>query len=163
MWKFTLDLSIKTCSVAQLCLTLFYSVDYSIPGFPVLQYLPEFAQTHVLWVGDAIQSSCPLLFPSLPAFNLSQRQGLFQWVGSLHQVAKVLERQHQSVQWIFKVMKVKKESEKAGLKLNIQKMKIMASSLIPSWQIDGETMETVTGFILGGLQNHCRWWLKPWN
>ena len=55
------------------------------------------------------------------------------------------------------LMKVKKESEKAGLKLNIQKMKIMASGLIPSWQIDGETMETVTGFILGGLQNHCRW------
>ena len=55
------------------------------------------------------------------------------------------------------LMKKKEESEKAGLKLNIQKMKIMASSLIPSWQIDGETMETVTGFILGGLQNHCRW------
>ena len=53
--------------------------------------------------------------------------------------------------------KVKDESEKVGLKLNIQKMKIMASGPIASWQIDGETMETVTGFILGGLQNHCRW------
>jgi len=157
VWKFTLDLSIKTCSVAQLCLTLFYSMDYSIPGFPVLHYLPEFAQTHVLWVGDAIQSSCPLLFPSLPAFNLSQRQGLFQWVGSSHQVAKVLEHQHQSVQWIFKVMKVKKESEKAGLKLNIQKMKIMASGPIISWQIHVETMETVKDCFLG-LQNPCGQW-----
>ena len=55
------------------------------------------------------------------------------------------------------LMKVKEECEKAGLKLNIQKMKIMASDPITSWQIDGETMETVTDFILGGLQNHCRW------
>ena len=53
--------------------------------------------------------------------------------------------------------KVKEESEKVGLKLNIQKIKIMASSPITSWQIDGETMEIVTDFILGGLQNHCRW------
>ena len=54
------------------------------------------------------------------------------------------------------LMKVKEESDKDGLKLNIQKTKIMASSLITSWQIDGETMETVRDFILGGLQNHCR-------
>ena len=55
------------------------------------------------------------------------------------------------------LMKVKVESEKVGLKLNIQKMKIMASGPITSWQIDGETMETVADFILGGLKNHCRW------
>ena len=55
------------------------------------------------------------------------------------------------------LMKVKEESEKAGLKLNIQKMKIMASGPISSWQIDGETVETVTVFILGGSKNHCRW------
>ena len=61
------------------------------------------------------------------------------------------------------LMKVKEESEKAGLKLNIQKTKIMASGPITSWQIDGKTVETVTDFILGGLQNHCRWWLQPWN
>ena len=60
-------------------------------------------------------------------------------------------------------MKVKEESEKVGLKLNIQRIKIMASGPITSWQIDGETMETVTDFILGGLQNHCRWWMQPWN
>ena len=57
------------------------------------------------------------------------------------------------------LMKVKEESDNVGLKLNIQKIKIMASGPITSWQIDGETMETVTDFILGGLQNHCRWWL----
>ena len=61
------------------------------------------------------------------------------------------------------LMKVKEESEKAGIKLNIQNIKIMASSPITSWQIDGETIETVRDFILGGLQNHCRQWLQPWN
>ena len=60
------------------------------------------------------------------------------------------------------LMKVKEESEKVGLKLNIQKTKIMASSPITSRQIDGETMETVRDYF-GGLQNHCRWWLLPWN
>ena len=61
------------------------------------------------------------------------------------------------------LMKVKEESEKVGLKLNIQKTKIMASGPITSWEIDGETVETVTDFIFFGLQNHWRWWLKPWN
>ena len=58
-------------------------------------------------------------------------------------------------------MKVKEESEKVGLKLNIQKTKIMASGPITSWQIDVETVEIVADFIFGGLQNHCRWWLQP--
>ena len=60
------------------------------------------------------------------------------------------------------LMKVKEESEKFGLKLNIQKIKIMASGPISSWQIDGETIETVTDYF-GGLQNHCTWWVQPWN
>ena len=59
------------------------------------------------------------------------------------------------------LMKVKEESEKVGLKLKIHKIKIMASGPITSWQIDGETVETVADFIWGGLQNHCRWWLQP--
>ena len=73
----------------------------STPGLPVHHQLPEFTQTHVHWVGDAIQLSHPLSSPSPPAFNLSQHQGLFKWVSSLHQVAKVLEFQfqHQSFQW----------------------------------------------------------------
>ena len=60
------------------------------------------------------------------------------------------------------LMKVKEESEKVGLKLNIQKTKIMASGAITSWQVDGETVETVADYFLK-LQNHCRWWLQPWN
>ena len=59
------------------------------------------------------------------------------------------------------LMKMKEESEKVGLKLDIQKTKVMACSPIISWQIDGETMETVRDFIFGELQNHCRWWLQP--
>ena len=61
------------------------------------------------------------------------------------------------------LVKMKEESERVGLKLNIQKTKIMASGPITSQEIDGETVETVADFILGGLQNHCRWWLQPWN
>ena len=61
------------------------------------------------------------------------------------------------------LMNVKEESTKTGLKLNIQKTKIMASGPITSWEIDRETVETVSDFLFGGLQNHCRWWLQPWN
>ena len=61
------------------------------------------------------------------------------------------------------LMKVKEESEKVGLKLNIQKTKIMTSGPITSWEIDGETVETVVRLYFWGLQNHCRWWLQPWN
>ena len=73
------------------------------PQHARLPYYMKFVQTHVHWVSDAIQSSHPLLPASPPTFNLSQHQGLFQWVGSSHQVAKVLELQHQSFQWIFRV------------------------------------------------------------
>ena len=76
--------------MAQLCPTLCDPMDCSTPGFPVLHHLSELAQTHIHWIGDAIQPSHPLSSPSSPAFNLCQDQGLFQWVGSLHQVAKVL-------------------------------------------------------------------------
>ena len=75
--------------VAQSCLTLCNPMDCSTPGFPVHHQLPEFAQTHVHIVNDAIQSSHPLSSPSPPAFNLSQRQGLFQRVTSSHQVVKI--------------------------------------------------------------------------
>ena len=61
------------------------------------------------------------------------------------------------------LMKVKKESEKVGFKLNIQKTKVMVSGPITSGQIDGETVETVSDFIFLGSKNHCRWWLQPWN
>ena len=88
-------------SVTHSCPTLCDPMNHSTPGFPVHHQLLEFTQTHVHWVGDAIQPSRPLSSPSPPAPNPSQHQGLFQWVNSLHEVAKVLEfqLQHQSFQW----------------------------------------------------------------
>ena len=79
-------------------------MDCSTPGLPVHRQLPEFTQTHVHWVGDAIQPSHSLSSPSPPAFNLSQHQGLFHWVSSSLQVAKLLEfkLQHQAFQWVFR-------------------------------------------------------------
>ena len=96
--------SVQFSSVTQPCLTLCNPMDCSTPGLHVHRQLPEFAQTHIHWVGDAIQPSHPLSSPSSPAFNLSQHQGLFKWVSFSHQVAKVLEcqLQHQSFQWIFR-------------------------------------------------------------
>ena len=96
--------SVQFSSVAKSCLTLCDTMDCSTPGFPVHHQLWELTETHVHWVGNAIQPSHPLLSPSPPSFNLSQHQGLFQWVRSLHQVTKVLEfqLQHQSFQWIFR-------------------------------------------------------------
>ena len=90
--------------VAQSCPTLCDPMNCSMPGLPAHHQLPEFSQTHVHWVSDAIQPSHPLSPPSPPAFNLSQYQGLFQWVSSLHQVAKGLEfqLQHQPFQCIFR-------------------------------------------------------------
>ena len=79
------------CSFAKSYPTLVTLMDCRTPGFPVLHYFLEFAQTHVHWVGDAIQPSHPLSSPFPLAFNLSQHQDLFSWVGSSHQVAKVLE------------------------------------------------------------------------
>ena len=94
-----------SCSVSQLCPTLCHPMDCNTPGFSVLHYLPEFAQIYVHWVSDAIQPSHPLSSPCPLALNLSQHQGLFQWVGSSHQVAKILtfQLQHQSFQWIFRI------------------------------------------------------------
>ena len=80
--------SIYCCSVAQSCPILCDPLNCSTPGFPVLHHLLEFAQTHVHWVSDAIQPSHPPLPSSPPTLNLSQHQGLFQWVGCLHPVAK---------------------------------------------------------------------------
>ena len=93
------------CLVTQSCPTLCDPMDFSTSGSSVLHCIPEFAQIHVHWVSDAIQPSHLLLTPSPPALNLSQHQGLFQWVGSWHQVAKVLELelQYLSFQWILKV------------------------------------------------------------
>ena len=94
-------------SVSQSCPTLCDPMDCSIPGFLVLHHLPELAQTHVHWVGDTIQPSHLLSSPS-PGFNLSQHQGLFQWISCSHQVAKILELQPQpqSFQSFFHIVEI---------------------------------------------------------
>ena len=100
-----LDFLIATfSSVPQLCLTLCDPMNHSTPGLPVHHQIPEFAQTHVHRVNDAIQPSHPLSSPSPPAPNPSQHQSLFQWVNSSHEVAKVLDfqLQHQSFQWTLR-------------------------------------------------------------
>ena len=99
MMKVTCDF-LQFSSVTQSCLPLCDPMNCSTPGLPVHHQLLEFTQTHVHWVGDAIQPSHPLSSPSPPALNLSQHHGLFKWVSSLHQVAKILEfqLQHQSFQ-----------------------------------------------------------------
>ena len=99
--NFLKEVSVQFSSATQSCSILCHPMDCSTPGFPVHHQLPGPTQTHVHRVGDASQPSHPGLSPSPPAFNLSQHQVLFQWVGSLHQVAKVLEfqLQHQSLQW----------------------------------------------------------------
>ena len=97
--------SVQFSSFTQSCLTLCDPMDCSTPGLPVHHQVPELTQTHVHWVSDAIQPSHALSSPSPPAFNLSQHQGLFKWVSSSHQVAKVLKFQlkHQPFQWIFRI------------------------------------------------------------
>ena len=97
-----LKLKLEMCSSAQSCPTLCDPMNRSTPGLPVHHQLPEFwTQTHVHWVSDSIQPSHTLALASPPALNISQHQGLFKWVSSSHEVAKVLEfqLQHQSLQW----------------------------------------------------------------
>ena len=97
-------LAMSCSSVAQSCPTLSDPMDCSTPGFPVFHHLLELAQTHIHCINDAIQPSHPLL-PLFPlGLNLSQHQGLFQWIGSSYQVAKVfhVQLQHQSFQWTFR-------------------------------------------------------------
>ena len=98
---FCIFVSSAFSSVAQSSPTLCEGVDCSTLGHPVHHQLPEFTQIHVHWVGNAIQPSHSLSPPSPPAFNLSQHQGLFKWVSSSYQVARVLQfqLQHQSFQW----------------------------------------------------------------
>ena len=100
-WMSNWYLQLQFSSVAQLCPTLCDPMNRSTPGLPVHHQLPEFTQTHVHQVSDTIQPPHLLSFPSPPTFYLSQHQGLFKWVSSSHQVAKVLEfqLQHQSFWW----------------------------------------------------------------
>ena len=100
-WLSSIFSSVQFSSVTQSCPTLSDHMNRSTPGLPVHYQLLEFTQTHVHRVSDAIQPSHPLSSPSPPAPNPSHHQGLFQWVNSSHEVAKVLEfqSQHQSFLW----------------------------------------------------------------
>ena len=99
---YTMEYSVQLNSVAQSCPTFCNPMNCSTTGFAVHHQLPEFTQTHYHWVGNAIPPSQSLSSPSPPAFSFSQHQGVFQWVGASHHMAKVLEfkHQHQSFQWI---------------------------------------------------------------
>ena len=102
LWHSTL---LQFSSVTHSCPALCDPMDCSTPGFPVHHQLPALAQTHVHRISDATQPSHPLSSTSPPAFYLSQHQGLFQWISSSRQMAKVLELwlQHQSFQWVFRI------------------------------------------------------------
>ena len=130
--------NVHCCSVAKLCSTLCDPMDYSTPFFPVHHYLPELAQTHAGL--DEAQAGIEIVGRNIN--NL-------RYAGNTILMAESEEE-------LKSLLKMRKESEKVGLKFKIRKTKIMASSPIASWQIDGETMETVTYYFLG-LQNHCRW------
>ena len=99
---YTLPFGQPVSSVAQSCPTLCDPMDCSTPGFPVHHQLSELAQTHIHQIGDAIKTPHPLSSPFPPVFNLSQHQGLFQWVISSHQVVLEFQLQHQSFQWTFR-------------------------------------------------------------
>ena len=124
-------------------------MDCSTPGFPVLHHLPEFAQTHVHWVSDAIQPCRPLSSLSPPAFNLSQQQGLFQWVSSLHQVARVLELQHQSFQcWFPLGLTAVQRTLKSLLQHHNLKASVLWCSAIFMVQLSHPSMTTIKNITL---------------
>ena len=118
-----------------------------------------FSMYILLLFQDPIQDPT-VLFSHLVSFIVSN---LRQFLSSKNIYEKYFSRAAESEEELKSLlMKVKEESEKVGLKLNIQKTKMMAFSPITSWQLDGETVETVADYF-SGLQNHCRWWLQPWN
>ena len=153
-------------SVAQSCPTLCDPMNRSTPGLPVHHQLPGFTQIHVHRVSDAIQPSHPLSSPYPPAPNPSQDQNLSNYIMQNARLddaqtgIKIAGRNINNLRYADDttltaeskeelkslLMKVKEESEKVGLKLPIT-----------SWQIDGQTVETVTDFIFFAFENHCRW------
>ena len=145
--RIVIILCLCCCSITKSFQTLCNPMDCSMPGFPVLHYPPEYAQTHILWVSDAIQPLHPLSPPSPPALNLSQHQGLFQWVSSSHQAARVFRAKKQwlsSQETTWKYLKCITPSEKVSLKrLCIIWFKYMTSR-------KGKTMEAVKKSVLPG-------------
>ena len=146
------------CSVSKSSLTLCNPMDFTTWGFAVLLYLLEFAQTHVCHVDDAIQPSHLLLPPSLPALNLSQHQGLFQWVRSSHQVAKVLELQfqHQSLQRISGLISFRIDWFDLALQIKT-KMKHHLTFVRMAIIKKKSTNNSREGVEKRGPLLHCRW------
>ena len=147
-------------------------MDCSTPGFPVLHYLPGFAQTHVHWIIDATQPYHPLPLPAPPAFNLSQHQGLFQWGGCSHQMTKILELQLQ-FRWEAKPRELKsprtvlQESETQGLELEIRCLACFPST--PTARLPGWVAQTDVARMQGSdhcwccLFAQCRTLFKTWS
>ena len=154
-------------------------MDCSTLGLPVHHQILEFTQTHVQWVGDAIQPSHPLSSPSPLAFNLAQHQGLFQGVSYSHQMAKVMEfqLQHKCFQWTPRT-----DLLQNGLVGSPCSPNLNGPWLKKSWlktpHSENEDHDIWSHHFMGnrwgnsgnsdrlyllGLQNHCRWWLQPWN
>ena len=141
----------KFSSVAQLCPTLCYPMNHSTPVLPVHHQLPECTQTHVHWVGDVIQPSHPLLSPSPPALNLSQHQGLFKWVSSLHQVAKILEFQLH--------MKTQAQKQELGQQENIDSSNYLIFSFVfPSLSYSTQVKVPQWDRPMGRVS----WFIVPW-
>ena len=164
-------LAVSSCSVAKLCQTLCNSMNCSMPGFRVLHYLPEFFQTHVHWVGDAIQPSHSLSPPSPPVLNLSQHQSLLQ-DASLHQVTKVLELQlqHWSFQWIFRVdflydwqvwSPCSPKDSQVFSNTTVQKHKFFGSQL-PLW-FTGKIIALARQTFLGKVMSLLLIWCLGWS
>ena len=156
--------SVQFSSVAQSCPTLWDPMNHSTPGLPVHHQLPEFTQTHVHWVSDAIWPSQPLSSPSPPAFDLSQHQGLFKWVSSSHRVAKVLEFQLQHQSSLTKGAKTKWQ-------MDIEISKISGASMVAQLVKNLPAMQETWVWSLiwedpleEGTANHTsiRVWKIPW-
>ena len=147
------------------CLTLWDPMDYNMPDFPVLHHLPEFAHTHVHWVGDAIQLSHPLLSPSPPVFNLPQHGGSLpmSWLFASGGPSIGVSVQHQSFQWIFRVdflqdwlvwspccPRDSQESSPASVSTII--FSVLSLSIFVSYHLS---------LVFTGLIDMCLWWKPP--
>ena len=135
---------IQFCSVARSCLTFCSSMNSSMQGSPAHHQLLESTETHVYHVGDSIQPSHPLLSPSPLTFNLSQQQGLLQWVSSLHQVATLLEfqLQRQYFQWVFRTDFLVQGTLKSLLQHHSSKVSILQWSAFFRVQLSHPYMST---------------------
>ena len=147
-------------------------MDCSMPGFPVLHYLPELAQTHVHWVSDAIQPPHPLSPPSPPVFNLSQHQGFFPVISS-HQVVKVLELQfqHKSFQWIFRIVSLRIDgfdllvvqgTLKKLLHHHNSKTSVLQSSAFFIYWVLTACQELFKALQFSSVTQSCQLFVTPW-